>query len=170
MSWCWFAVRECRPRESLASAAATAVDGADAGFLAAWDHADRAPDGAVRIDARAIDPDGPPATVSLAMASMGTSLLFDDLAVSQAIRAVLSMPPADACSTLSLGDDRFVGGVTVVHGHDTSRLRFDPFNTLFPARVLRVDAGLFGWMPAPAGPGTQRYGAGKPWPWDRFTS
>jgi hypothetical protein len=169
MTWCWFAVRQERPAEALASAAITDGDGSDAGFLAAWVQADQEPDGATRIDARAIDVDGPPGEVSLAMAPTGVSLLFDDVAVSQAIRAVLAMPPADACSTLTLGDDRFVGAVTVVHGEDASRLRFDPFATLFPARVLRVGGGLFGWMPAPAGPVTQRYGAGNPWPWDRFT-
>jgi hypothetical protein len=37
-------------------------------------------------------------------------------------------------------------------------------------RILRVDAGLLGTMPAPVGPDTQRYGAGNPWPWDRFGS
>lgn len=169
MSWCWFAGCDRRPTDALASAAAT-QEGNAAGFLAAWapDHGE--PEGAARIDARAIDPDGPAAEVSLALAPAGVSLLFDDAAVSQAIRAVLSMPSADACSTLTLGDDRFVGAVTVVHGDDTSRLRFDPFNAIFPARVLRVEAGLFGWMPAPAGPVTQRYGAANPWPWDRFTS
>lgn len=170
MSWCWFALRDRRPPDALASAAATTADGGDAGFLAAWGQAEEAPGGAVRIDARAIDADGPRAKVSLAIAATGVSLLFDDPAVSQAIRSVLSMPPADACSTLSVGDDRFVGGVTVVHGDDTSRLRFDPFGALFPSRVLHVDAGLFGWMPAPTGPGTQRYGAANPWPWDRFNS
>lgn len=170
MSWCWFATSDYRPPGALASAAVTAADGAPAGYLAAWDQANPAPDGAVKIDARAIDADGPPAKVSLAIAATGMSLLFDDPAVSQAIRYVLSMPPADACSTLSRGEDRCVGAVTVVHRDDTSRLRFDPFAALFSARVLQVDSGLFGWMPAPAGPGTQRYGSGNPWPWDRFTS
>jgi hypothetical protein len=36
-------------------------------------------------------------------------------------------------------------------------------------RILRVDAGLLGTMLAPVGSGTQ-YGAGNPWPWDRFGS
>ncbi|CAN5699912.1 hypothetical protein BH24ACT3_BH24ACT3_03930 [soil metagenome] len=170
MTWCWFATRDQRPLDALASAAVTSDAGDHPGFLVAWGREHDEPGGAARIDARIIDPDGPAAEVSLALAPAGVSLLFDDTAVSQAIRVVLSMPPADACSTLSLGDDRFVGAVTVVHGNDTSRLGFDPFAMLFPARVLRVDAGLFGWMPAPAGPVTQRYGAGNPWPWDRFTS
>lgn len=169
MSWCWFASCDRRPPDALASAAATTPEGDSAGFLAAWAPDHDGPEGAARIDARAIDPGGPTAEVSLALAPAGVSLLFDDVAVSQAIRAVLSMPSADACSTLTLGDDRFVGAVTVVHGDDTSRLRFDPFGLLVPARIFRVDAGLFGWMPAPAGPVTQRYGAGNPWPWDRFT-
>jgi hypothetical protein len=154
----------------MATAAATSTDGRDAGFLAAWDAGNDEPDGAARIDARAIDPGGAGAVVSLAVAPPGVSLLFDDVAVSQAIRSVLSMPPADALSTLSQGDTRFVGAVTVVHGDDLGRLGHDPFAAVFPARLLRVEPGLFGRMPAPAGPVTQRYGAGNPWPWDRFAS
>lgn len=169
MSWCWFAKRDERPGTALASAAITGLDDVPGGFLAAWSGSDEEPDGAVRIDARAIDPFGAEAVVSLSMAPPGVSLLFDDPAVSQAIRAVLSMPPPDALSTLSRGDADFVGAVTVVHGPDLGRLGFDPFHLVFPARRLRVEAGLFGRMPAPAGPGTQRYGAGNPWPWDRFT-
>jgi hypothetical protein len=53
---------------------------------------------------------------------------------------------------------------------DPVRLGDDPFARLFPARILRVDAGLLGTMPPLVGPGTQRYGAGNPWPWDRFGS
>lgn len=170
MSWCWFATRTERPDNAMATAAATSTDGRDAGFLAAWDADHDEPDGGARIDARAIDPGGAGAVVSLALAPPGVSLLFDDVAVSQAIRSVLSMSPPDALSTLSQGDARFVGAVTVVHGDDLGRLGHDPFAAVFPARLLRVEPGLFGRMPAPAGPVTQRYGAGNPWPWDRFSS
>ncbi len=170
MSWCWFARRDERPEAAFASAAVTELDASPAGFLAAWAGTDDEPEGAVRIDARAIDPDGAEAVISLSLAPTGVALLFDDPAVSHAIRAVLQMPPADALSTLSKGDAHFVGAVTVVHGDGLGRLGFDPFNLLFPARTLWVEAGLFGRMPAPSGPGTQRYGADNPWPWDRFTS
>jgi hypothetical protein len=33
--------------------------------------------------------------------------------------------------------------------------------------VLRVERGFVGEMPAPTGPGIQRY-SGAPWPWDEF--
>lgn len=169
MTWCWFAARAEAPGAGLASARCTTTGGEDAGYLVAWDAEDDEPDGSARIDARAIDPEGAEAVVSLALAPPHVSLLFDDPAVSQAMRAVLSLPPPDALSTLSRGDDRFVGAVTVVHGDPSGRLSHDPFGVLFPARLLRVGPGLFGCMAAPAGPGTQRYGAGNPWPWDRFT-
>jgi hypothetical protein len=34
--------------------------------------------------------------------------------------------------------------------------------------VLAIEAGLFGRVPAPAGPVIERYGSAQPWPWDRF--
>lgn len=168
MTWCWFAVRTDRPDDALASAAFTDADSADTGFLVAWSSEHDEPAGAARIDGRAIDPHGGTALVSLALAPTGVSLLFDDISVAQAIRATLSLPPPDALSTLTQGDARYVGAVTIVSGEDTGRLRYDPFSVLFPARTLRVEAGLFARMPAPAGPVTQRYGAGNPWPFDRF--
>lgn len=170
MTWCWFAARTERPDDALASAAFTDAETADAGFLVAWSCGQDAPAGAARIDGRAIDPEGDQALVSLALAPTGVSLLFDDISVSQAIRAALALPPPDALSTLTQGDDRYVGAVTVVRGEGSGRLRFDPFGVLFPARTLRVGAGLFAKVPAPAGPVTQRYGAGNPWPFDRFQS
>ncbi len=168
MTWCWFAVRPDRPADGLASAAYTDDEGDDSGYLVAWSAEDDEPAGAARIDRRAIDPAGTEAAVSLALAPPGVSLLFDDISVSQAIRMALSMPPPDALSTLTQGDTHYVGAVTVVRGGDQGRLNYDPFGVLFPARRLQVEAGLFAQMPAPAGPVTQRYGAGNPWPFDRF--
>lgn len=168
MTWCWFAVCPDRPAGGLASAAYTNDDSGDSGYLAAWSAEDDEPTGAARIDRRAIDPDGTEAAVSLALAPPGVSLLFDDISVSQAIRMALSMPPPDALSTLTQGDARYVGAVTVVRGDDTGRLNYDPFGVLFPARRLQVEAGLFAQMPAPAGPVTQRYGADNPWPNECF--
>ena len=170
MSWCWFAVRQDRPKGALASAAftTTTTTDDDAGFLVAWASEHEEPPGAARVDSRAIDPSGKEAAVSLALAPPGVSLLFDDISVSQAIRMALSMPPPDALSTLTQGDTHYVGAVTVVRGGDQGRLNYDPFGVLFPARRLQVEAGLFAQMPAPAGPVTQRYGAGNPWPFDRF--
>ena len=67
----------------------------------------------------------------------------------------------------SAGREPEFGQVVFTAGYPR-RLADDPFARQFPARILRVDAGLLGTMPAPVGPGTQRYGAGNPWPWDRF--
>lgn len=170
MTWCWFAVCEDRPVDALASAAFTADDGRGCGFLVAWPSGHDEPVGAARIDGRAIDPSGGEAAASLALAPPGMSLLFDDIAVSQAIRMALSLPAPDALSTLTQGDTRYVGAVTVVRGEDTGRLNYDPFGVLFPAWRMQVGAGLFADMPAPAGPVIQRYGAGNPWPFDRFGS
>lgn len=170
MSWCWFAVRSDRPDDALAAAAFTEIDGDGTGFLAAWSSEHDEPPGAARIDSRIINHSGDDALASLALAPPGVSLRFDDISVSQAIRMALSMPPPDALSTLTHGDARYVGAISIVQGADAARLNYDPFAVLFPARKLRVQTGLFARMPAPAGPVTQRYGAGNPWPFDRFES
>lgn len=140
------------------------------GHLAAWE-AKRPPvPGAVKIDPRAIDPDGGPAWASLVLAPPGAWLLFDDVAVSHALRAVLAAPPLDVVSTLVLGDDRFVGALTAVHDKGPSRLADDPFAAIFATTVVRVGGGLLGTTPWPVGPVIQRYGGANPWPWDRFAT
>lgn len=98
----------------------------------------------------------------------GTWLLFDDVAVSHAIRSVLAGPPVDVVSTFVTGDDRFVGAITAVHDDEPTRLRDDPFAAIFPTCLVRAGPGLLGRTPTPVGPMTQRYGAANPWPWDRF--
>jgi len=167
MSPCWLAVCATRPPDALA-AADFGVEARDGGVLAAWSADDEPVPGAVKIDPRCIDPEGEGAWVSLVLAPRGTWLLFDDIAVSHAIRSALAAPPVDVVSTLVTGDDRFVGALTAVHGDDRTRLRHDPFGALFPPRLLRISAGLLGRTPTPVGPMTQRYGAANPWPWDRF--
>ena len=62
----------------------------------------------------------------------------------------------------------FEGAITVARGVGVNRLVDDPFARIFTARVLRVDAGVLGVAPAPAGPVIERYGSANPWPWDRF--
>jgi hypothetical protein len=47
-------------------------------------------------------------------------------------------------------------------------LEEDPFARIFPPRVLRCDAGLFGRTSLPTGPSIERYGSENPWPRDRF--
>jgi hypothetical protein len=50
-----------------------------------------------------------------------------------------------------------------------NRVVDDPFARIFPARLLRVEAGLFGRVPPPGGPTIERYGSAQPWPWDRYS-
>ena len=51
---------------------------------------------------------------------------------------------------------------------EKQRLPEDPFARIFPSRLLAVEAGILGAVPAPTGPTIERYGSGNPWPWDRF--
>ncbi len=161
---CWLAVVCSPPDGALAS---TAVDdGRD--FLAAWRSKKAPVPGAAKIDPRAIDPGGPPGCASLVLAPDGAWLPFDDVAVSRAMRAAMSVRPVDVLSTLVVGNDRFTGALTAMHGDDDAVLDDDPFATLFPTRRVRLGAGLLGRTPTPVGPNIQRYGAANPWPWDRF--
>ncbi len=168
MSWCWLALVHGAVEGAVASATVTDRDGTPAGTLAAWHRDAQAPDGAAKVDARAIDPDGAAAVASLVLPPAGVSLPFDDPAVSQALRNVVQARPVDVVTTMTLSDDRFVGALTAVRGDDRSRLADDPFAALFPARIVTVGPGLLGRTPPPTGPSVQRYGAGNPWPWDRF--
>lgn len=159
--------------------AATALvrdrDGRPVGLLAAWllRPGDAAPSGdARRADPRIVDPAGEAAWVSLVLPSRGGLVLFDDPVVQGARRAVLAdAEPADALSTLLVDDRHFAGAVTVRRSGDAERrLREDPFARVHrgAARVLRVDAGLFGSVPAPPGPTIERHGSAVPWPGGRF--
>ena len=167
MTPCWLALCDVPTVGAIATTAYTDVLG-EVGLLVAFEADDEPVPGAVKVDPRAIDPEGVAGWVSLVLAPQGAWLLFDDPAVSAAMRAVLGGPPMDVASTLVTGDDRFVGSILGIHGDAAERLQHDPFNALFPRRLLRVDAGLLGRTPPPVGPGIQRYGAANPWPWDRF--
>ena len=167
MSLRWFAMLSERPEHCYAAAPARDLDGVPVGVLVAWRTQDgRRPPGSLGIDERAIDPDGEPAWLSLALAPPQLQVPYDDPAVSQAIRRVIAAPPADAMSTLML-DSSSIGGAVTARRDGWSELTDDPFARLFPRRLLHVDAGLIGRMPAPTGPVMQRY-SGNPWPWDRF--
>jgi hypothetical protein len=122
------------------------------------------------MDARLVDTGGPAAVVSLVLPPAGVRLPFDDLAVQQARRALLAGPPFDAFSTLLTDASHFEGSIAVARGEGVVRLAHDPFARIFPARVLEVEAGLFGRVAPPAGPTIERYGSAQPWPWDRFES
>jgi hypothetical protein len=140
------------------------------GTLAAWRQKAKPARSALRVDERLIDPQGGPAWISLALAPAGARLTFDDLAVQQARRLVLSRPPLAAISTLLRDDSHFEGAISVGRSADGLRwLRDDPFARIYPADLLAVDAGILGSVAAPTGPTIERYGSGNPWPWDRFS-
>jgi hypothetical protein len=141
----------------------TDADGSPAGWLAAWRRRARPTRDARRVDDRIVDPDGDAPWISLVRPPAGVRLPFDDLAVQQARLRVLAEPPADALSTLLSDASHFEGAIT-----DASRLRDDPFARVFPARLLRAEAGLLGRVAPPCGPTIERYGSAQPWPWDRY--
>jgi hypothetical protein len=117
---------------------------------------------AVRADARIVDTAGAPAAVSLVLLPRDRSPLFDDPAVSGALRSVLSDSPPDAVSTFVRDSSHFSGAVTV-RRVNRAMLLDDPFRRLGPAEILDVGSGLFGVVPPPPGPVIQRY-SGAPWP------
>jgi len=167
--WRWLALRDAAPSSALAVARVRNPDGHAAGWLAAWPGEASRPQNGVRVDPRAIDPAGLAARMSFVLAPADSSLEFDDPAVIGALRDALSLAPADVLSTFVVDRWRFGGAITAVRAEtDRGRLAVDPFARLFRTRILDVDAGLLGRMPPPVGPGIQRYGAGAPWPWDRF--
>jgi hypothetical protein len=168
VSWVWLALVDERPERATAAARAFEDDDAPAGWLAAWARRGRPVSDARRVDARVLDPEGAAAHVSLVRPPPGVQLPFDDVAVQQARRAVLAAPPFDAVTTLLRDSSHFEGSLTVARGDDVARLADDPFARVFEARRLRVEAGLLGRAPAPAGPVIERYGSAEPWPSDRF--
>jgi hypothetical protein len=168
VSWHWLALVDERPEGATAAAPAHELDGAPAGWLAIWTRRAKPLRDARRIDARLLDPKGAEAHVSLVRPPPDVRLLFDDLAVQQARRAVLAAPPLAAVTTLLSDASHFEGSLTVARGAAAARLADDPFARIFPARILHVGAGVLGAVPAPAGPVIERYGSAQPWPQDRF--
>jgi hypothetical protein len=139
------------------------LGGDSAGFIAAWRRESRRPPGALQIDVRAVDPSGGPAWISLALAPRGMRCLFDDPAVSWALRRVLAGPRVRAMSTLTRDSATIGGALTAYDFCPSVNQTDDPFARLFSTRVLRVGPGFIATMSAPTGPGIQRY-AGSPWP------
>jgi hypothetical protein len=168
MSWCWLDLLDQPMAGATGHAAVFESDGRPAGWLTVWRSRARPTGAARRIDDRIVDLDGAPAWISLVRPPGSVRLAFDDVAVQHARRRVLSEPPADAVSTLLSDASHFEGAVTIARGPGVTRLPDDPFARIFPARILRVEAGLFGRTGAPCGPTIERYGSAQPWPWDRF--
>jgi hypothetical protein len=168
-SWCWLALVDEPPREADAFAPVWTEAGDPAGQLAIWCRRAKPVRDARRVDARVLDPKGDEAFVSLVLPRPGVRLLFDDPTVQEARRRVIAESPPDLVSTLLRDASHFEGSLSARRGpRALELLRDDPFARVFPARVLRVGAGLLGTVPAPAGPSIERYGSAQPWPWDRF--
>jgi hypothetical protein len=166
--WRWLALVEGAAAGAEAAAAVRTADGGPAGHLAVWAAGDgRRPPGALRVDRRAVESGGDPGWVSLALAAAGGAVPFDDPAVSGALRRRLALPWPRLCSTLLVDWSRLGGALT--GGATPAEVEEDPFALVFPRRLLAVDGGLLGRMPAPTGPGITRYGSGNPWPWDVYT-
>jgi hypothetical protein len=168
MSWCWFDLAPEPDPTATVAAAAYAPDGAPAGWVLLWRRRARPSRAARRADDRIVDPAGAGAWVSLVRPPAGVRLLFDDLSVQQARRAVLAGQPMDAVTTLLSDASHFEGALTVARDDRVSRLADDPFARVFPQRILRVDAGALGTVAPPCGPTIERYGSANPWPWDRW--
>jgi hypothetical protein len=168
MSWSWLALLDEPALDATAQAAVRDTDGNPAGWLAVWAGRAKPLRSARRIDARVVDRGGAAAWLSLVRPPAGVRLAFDDLAVQQARRAVLAWPPQDAVTTHLSDASHFEGALTVARGPGVARLGDDPFARIFPARLLHVDAGLFGAVALPCGPTIERYGSAQPWPWDRY--
>lgn len=157
MNALWLAFADGEPHDAFARARVR-----DGGWLAAWRYERRPSDDAWLVDPRAIDPNGPRTVAALVAAPPGVSLHFDDPSVTGAIRAALASEPADVCTCLMHEGSRFAGAL-VAPPHLAT-----PFATIFPQRTLALGRGLLGRPPWPTGPGTQRYLADVPWPFDRF--
>jgi len=170
VSWCWLALLPeagptggAGPVEVLARADASDLDtGAPAGTLVAWSAGPRPHPAALRSDAAAVDPAGAACRVSLLLLGQDEAPLFDDPAVSGAIRRVLAGPAPSAVTTLTRDPVHLAGAVWVTRG-SRPRPDDDPFARLGPVRRLAVGPGLFAATPPVAGPVGQRY-AGQPWP------
>ena len=169
MTWHWLAICSHPPRDAFAVGELHTLDGDKAGFLAAWHDDSHRPAGAFGVDVRAIDPCGISAWISLALVPTGIRWLFDDPAVSWALRSVLAGPRVRAMSTLSLDFASIAGALTAYDVCPPINQSRDPFARVFPTRVLHVGPGLIGTMHPPTGPGIQRY-SGSPWPWSSFSS
>jgi len=159
--WCWLAFVDARPLDAWAAAGLADASGQRAGFLAAWTAGRKPVPDALRCAAAIIDPHGDAAWASVVWLPRERSPLFDDPAVSAAMRDVLAQSLSPV-STLVRDASHFAGSLVV--SRDGPRpLADDPFWRIARPRVLRVGPGLLGQPPPPAGPAIQRY-AGKPWP------
>ena len=140
MAWHWLAVVPDRPKDAFAVGELHSVHGDSAGFIATWRCEGARPHGALGVDVRAIDPAGVPAWLSLGLAPKGLRFLFDDPAVSWALRGVLGGPHVRAMSTLTVDSATIGGALTAYDACPSSTQPDDPFARLFPTHVLTCNA------------------------------
>ena len=130
------------------------------------------------VVAESADPPAERWYVSIA-ADLGTSSLdFDDPAVEGAIKRLLAdyLPLLRrrfvATSTVMPDWRHCCGGLTAFSAGSDAEARTlaldDPWRSLFPGRVFRLERAILRRVTPPAGPNTQRYGGANPWPADRF--
>lgn len=146
----------------------------DAGHLCAWlSRRPPAPGGgfrppvpgALRVDRRLLDPDGPACRVSLVLLPRDRRPIADDPAA-VAVRRDVLRDGRLAVSVLVDDPVHLAGGLSVARTdrpEELLALRDDPFTRLGPPRTLEVGPGVFGPVPAPPGPVLERY-AGAPGP------
>ena len=96
MTWCWLARTAQPPEGELAAAELHAPGGAPSGWLAVWPSGRKPTRDAVRMDARLVDSGGDAAWISLVLPDLDRGPIFDDTAVSGALRAVLAGPARTA--------------------------------------------------------------------------
>jgi hypothetical protein len=166
VTWRWLALRPVAPADAGTAIPVTTSDGSPAGVLAGWGREEQRPDGALRVDHRALAGGADLTWVSLVVLPAGRAVAFDDGAVTGALRRRLAQPWPGLCSTLLVDWGTFGGALTA--GATPDDVEDDPFARVAPRRLLRVPAGSLGAIPAPTGPGVTRYGSGNPWPWDRY--
>jgi hypothetical protein len=153
VTWCWFALSDHEVDGAWASASAGDR------WLQAWPCGRKPVAHAVRADARAFDPAGETATVSLLLLEAERSPLYDDPTVRGALRQVLGGPPPAAVTTFVRDGVHFAGALVAWRGG----VGGDPFRGLGVGELLEVGPGLIGAAGGPPGPVTQRY-AEQPWP------
>lgn len=171
--WAWLVIGEEHHDAAYAEARAETVwlrraeTSPKALWLQAFQAGERPAPDAVRVDARVLDPAGAAARVSMVLLPEGRCPLFDDPAVSQALRDVLAGPAPEAVTTFTRDPVHWAGSLTAVR--DARDLSGDPFRRLGPQRLLDVGPGLLGLAALTVAPVTQRY-SGQPWPCDRFVA
>jgi hypothetical protein len=148
--------------------AITAADGSWVRPLRVWD--------ALVAEGEAEPANGWYASVS---ADLGSAALeFDDPTISGALhRTLASYLPLIGrrligISTLMADWRRCAGCLTVFEAGSDAEARVlaanDPWRAVFAGRLFRLERAIVRRAPAPAGPGTQRYGGANPWPGGSF--